>query len=88
MDMRAAFEDTIRLAEDRGMQADGGELSLSHLRDMQARITPGFSEGKIGRWLGWAQAAVVASGVASLEDMKALNMAHADAEPGARPTTP
>ena len=34
-----------------------------------------FSEAKLGRWLGWAQCAVVAANVGiTLADMKALNM--------------
>jgi hypothetical protein len=45
---------------------------------MRSRITPGFSDAKLGRWLGWAQCAVVASGVATLTDMKEINQAHAD----------
>jgi hypothetical protein len=79
MNMLAAFDDTIRLAEDRGMPQIGTPgLDLAHLRDMRSRITPSFSEAKLGRWLGWAQCAVVASGCASLEDMKTVNLKHAD----------
>lgn len=78
MNMRAAFDDLIALAEDRGMPAGPDALGLNHLRDMRSRIEPGFSEAKLGRWLGWAQCAVVASGVATLDDMKRMNMAHAD----------
>ncbi len=57
-------------------------LKWDHLREMLAKmesgINPqdsekGFSEGKLGRWLGWAQASVVAMGLASLEDMKEIN---------------
>ncbi len=48
------------------------------LAKMESGINPqdsekGFSEGKLGRWLGWAQASVVAMGLASLEDMKEIN---------------
>lgn len=58
------------------------DLKPSHLRDMlrtmESGINPqnpdaGFSEGKMGRWLGWAQAAVVAMQCATLDDMKAIN---------------
>jgi hypothetical protein len=59
-------------------------LQPEHLRDMLAQMESGvnpqdterdFSEAKTGRWLGWAQAAVVAMGLASLDDMKAINKA-------------
>jgi hypothetical protein len=58
------------------------DLQPQHLRDMLATMESGvnpqdternFSDGKTGRWLGWAQAAVVAMGLASLEDMKTIN---------------
>lgn len=59
----------------------GTDLGLEHLREMWERVRAddnpqggkGFSEAKLGRWLGWAQCAVVASGVATLDDMKAIN---------------
>ena len=60
--------------------SDIKELDYPHLLDMYARITEAddigepFSETKIGRWLGWMQAAVVIHGEASLEDMKQINM--------------
>lgn len=77
MNMLAAFDATIELAEKRGMSPAGNEeddgLGLDHLRDMRTRIHSSFSQAKLGRWLGWAQCAVVASGVATLDEMKALN---------------
>lgn len=48
-------------------------LRLPHLVSMRERVTPMFSPAKLGRWLGWTQAAVVAHGAAKLDDMKALN---------------
>lgn len=46
---------------------------------MQSRISPDFSEAKLGRWLGWAQAAVVAANIGvTLDDVKALNKRFAD----------
>lgn len=55
-----------------------------HLQDMMERAqaamnTPGmeFSDAKLGRWLGWMQAAVVAAGIGlTLEDMKEINRRH------------
>lgn len=38
----------------------------------------GFSEAKLGRWLGWMQASFCAMGVLSLEDAKAINMKWSD----------
>ena len=75
MNQREAFRDTIELAAQRGMpERPGEELGLDHIRGMFARIGDEFSEAKLGRWLGWAQCAVVAAGVGvSLEDMKELN---------------
>lgn len=62
------------------------DLRPSHVRKMlqvmESGINPqdserDFSEGKMGRWLGWAQAAVVAQGIASLDDMKEINKRNA-----------
>lgn len=58
------------------------DLQPAHIRSMfktmESGVNPqdterGFSDGKMGRWLGWAQAAVVAMGCASLNDMKRIN---------------
>lgn len=78
MNQRAAFDETVALAERVGMpELAGSSLGLAHLRDMQERIG-GFSEGKLGRWLGWAQAALVAANVGvGLEDVKQINLRHA-----------
>lgn len=55
-------------------------LGEEHVRDMLAQIAEGWVIGrKAHRWLGWAQCAVVAAGVGTLEDMKAINKAASDA---------
>jgi hypothetical protein len=63
------------------------DLRPAHIRDMLevmvSGVNPqnpagGFSDGKMGRWLGWAQAAVVAMGCGTLEDMKSINRKWAD----------
>ncbi len=82
MNQRAAFEETLALAIREGMpemSAVHDSLGLAHMRGMQKRIAEdSFSESKLGRWLGWAQAALVASGVGiTLEDVKQINMRHA-----------
>lgn len=81
MNQRAAFTETLALATERGMpEMYGNTLGLAHMRSMQERIdVPAlFSEAKLGRWLGWAQCAVVAAGCATLDDMKRLNMKWSD----------
>lgn len=80
MNQLAAFRDTIELAERRGMDEHGESLGLRHLRSMyeQARASE-FSDAKLGRWLGWAQCAVVAAAIGlELDDMKEINLRHAD----------
>ena len=54
----------------------GSDLGLSHLRVMMETVEKSeFSDAKLGRWLGWAQCAVVAAHVGvTLADMKELNM--------------
>jgi len=87
MKMIEAFKETLELAVKLGMPEVKDlqpELDYQHLVDMYIRITEAiegfsdedkFSEAKLGRWLGWAQAALVASGVGvTLEDVKAINM--------------
>lgn len=80
MNQLAAFADTVALAERRGMSEHGCELGLAHLRSMYERAASSdFSEAKLGRWLGWAQCAVVAAAIGlTLEDMKEINLSHAD----------
>lgn len=93
MDQLAAMRDTISLMDERlvgyiaGNPADA--LREQHLHDMLRAMESGinpqdpsrsFSEAKAGRWLGWAQAAVVAMGVATLEDVKEINKRHAGGE--------
>lgn len=83
MNQLAAFKDTIELAERRGMPEHGGELGLAHLRSMYQQASAGnFSEAKLGRWLGWAQCAVVAAAIGlELDDMKEINRSHAGGMP-------
>ena len=79
LDKGPRFQDRIAVMEP--------NLRPEHLRDMlrimESGINPqdteaGFSDGKMGRWLGWAQAAVVALGCGTLNDMKNINRVHAD----------
>jgi hypothetical protein len=76
MNQRGAFKATVQMAQERGMSDNSQfpSLSLSHIKSMEERIEPGFSEAKVGRWLGWAQCAVVAAGLATLDEMKTINL--------------
>lgn len=68
---------TVQLAMERGMpEMPGSDLGLAHLRAMVTAVGEStFSEAKLGRWLGWAQCALVAADVGvSLADMKQLNL--------------
>ena len=83
MNQLGAFDATIALAEERGMpeQHQFPSLSLEHLRDMRRRVHDDMSGSKLGRWLGWAQCAVVASGHATLDEMKQINLSFRDNAP-------
>jgi len=76
MDMIAAFQDTLELARERGADnctSEWPECDYAHLEEMYNQMveSPGdFSEGKRGRWLGWAQGALASSGVLSLEEAR------------------
>ncbi|MGL4998002.1 MAG: hypothetical protein ACRC5T_03290 [Cetobacterium sp.] len=77
MQQREAIKKTVELAEKHGMpELPGSLLGLEHLRYMaEAAQNSEFSESKLGRWLGWAQCAVVAADIGvTLEDMKLLNV--------------
>ena len=86
MNQRKAFQETLELARACGFDncsSDIPELDYPHLLDMYNRIIAAdsigepFSETKIGRWLGWAQAAIVNGTELDLEDMKAINQRNA-----------
>lgn len=80
-----ALRATITLAERRRMIDHDRDLptdcQFTHLCTMLTVIEhdpSAFSPAKLGRWLGWAQACVVAAGVATLNDMKQINLDHSD----------
>lgn len=86
---KALIETIARWKE---LQSENGTLvpvehsmTIEHAEDMLARIEEAeetgdrFSEAKLGRWLGWVQAAAVAAGVGmTLEDMKEINKSNQD----------
>ena len=60
-----------------------GPLSFDHLSDMVTKTNDeSFSIGKLNRWLGWMQCAVVSVGIASLEDIKEMNRRNKDIPDG------
>lgn len=76
MNQLAAMEETVWIANERGMpNLPGNDLGLDHLRTMLfAMNTEPMSDSKMGRWLGWAQCAVVAADIGlTLDDMKHIN---------------
>ena len=83
MNMIEAAKETLAKAEAAGMDiltSDIPELDYPHLQLMLSRMQVNeMSEAKIGRWLGWMQAAVVAADIGlGLEDMKEINKKWAD----------
>ena len=83
MNMIQAARETIELAAAHGMQDsefEKPELNFPHLVEMLEKMEAGgMSEAKVGRWLGWMQAAVVCScDDVSIEDMKEINRRNAD----------
>jgi hypothetical protein len=84
MNMVKAMRETLALARSRDMNMQSSsnpELDFPHLEAMLLRMEQDdnpqggtFSEGKLGRWLGWAQAAVCAAGCGTLEEMKQINI--------------
>lgn len=83
MNVKEAMLDTLVLAREHGMDnvldEDRPSLDYQHLLDMFNTVqSKEMSYGKLCRWLGWMQAAVVAGceGV-TLEAMKEINKRHA-----------
>jgi hypothetical protein len=79
MNVLGAMIDTVQLASKSNKMPCSGPLGYVHLAGMLARMQDGgFSYGKMCRWLGWAQAALVAAGAATLDDVKMISKRHAD----------
>lgn len=81
----SAFSETLEFARQRGMHQQIGTsdrgLDYAHLDQMYRKIISDptkYSDAKLGRWLGWAQAAVVAAGCGTLDDMKEINRKNCD----------
>lgn len=83
MNVLGAAKVTMEVWRDRGghLSSEAGSLSYHHCVGMLNQMAKGeFSYGKMCRWLGWMQAACVASGAATLETMKDINRSFADGE--------
>lgn len=86
MNQIEAFRETLAYCEERWPAPMFGETSIEHMRDMLRRIEAnrdatapdGFSEAKLGRWLGYLQGVAVGLDVMALDDCKAINMKWAD----------
>lgn len=84
MNMVAAVGATLGFAYANGyydISFDEAGVDFNHLKSMKDRIDEnpkGFSEGKLGRWLGYMQGVLVANQCATLEQMKELNKRFAD----------
>lgn len=79
MNMREAMKATLELAKERGYDNIGFEeigVDFPHLQSMYDRAMSSdiqFSEGKLGRWLGYVQGVLVANACCTLDEMKKLN---------------
>lgn len=83
MDMIEAAKETLKVAVSKGYDKEGAdileyipELDYPHIKSMvECMETTVMSPTKIGRWLGWIQAACVAgtNGEMTLEDCKQIN---------------
>lgn len=90
MDMISAMRETIEVCKKNGMHQTTVELrpgcDFNHfeymLKSVQLGKNPqggdGFSEGKLGRWLGWIQGAAAAAGYITLEECKEINKRWSD----------
>lgn len=76
MNIQTAAASTIGIAIEGSTWPTQGPLSRAHVVSMLERIECGEIAGeKAHRWLGWAQAACVAAGAGTLDDMKEINHA-------------
>lgn len=89
MNQREALRETLALALERDYDAISFEIEgvdYPHLVSMMKRVDAdfdttaqsGFSEAKLGRWLGYAQGVLVATDTLTLEECKQINMKWAD----------
>lgn len=79
MNMRGAMKATLDLARNRhygDISFEEKGVDFDHLSSMVERVESGeieFSDGKLGRWLGYMQGVLVANDICTLEEMKHLN---------------
>lgn len=84
MNTLAAIRDTIQLAYEKAAPTSPflsmeGPSGYKHMLDMYRRVEKDkMSEGKLNRWLGFMQGVLVTYGIASLDEVKAINKKHAD----------
>lgn len=74
MKVFGAMKDTVQLAAGKKCMPDTGDCSYPHIAGMLIRMRDeSFAYGKMNRWLGWAQCAVVVAGAATRPDMEKIN---------------
>lgn len=74
MDIKVAAKNTNKLIAEITMPLSPESMSRNHITWMLDEIENGNITGeKAHRWLGWAQAAAVSKGGATLEEMKQIN---------------
>lgn len=84
--MLEAFEETLDIAAYRGMDKISAThhkngTDFAHLEQRLNKIKKyphAFSQEKVGRWLGWAQAAVAAHGFMTQEEIHLLNRKYSE----------
>ena len=78
--MRATLQGALLREYDNVVMEEKG-VDYAHLESMLQRVEAEphkFSDAKLGRWLGYMQGVLVANGLATLEEMKQLNVEFRD----------
>lgn len=93
MNQLGAMYESVALGKERAKYVSDDEIiikdgfSIEHMESMVRRARGldsestseyPFSEAKLGRWLGWIQAALTAQGLLSLEEAKEINKKWSD----------
>lgn len=90
MNVLAAIKETMALVDNRRARVFKMDVEnythpatgYDHIVQMYRTIlNNGMSEGKLNRWLGWIQCSVCSWGIATLDEMKAINEMHSREEP-------
>lgn len=67
------------LAANKGLNVVGTRRNAAHFTDMVQRANaPGFSEGKMNRWLGWMQGVLEDQGLITEDEAGEMSRVHKD----------